>query len=173
MRAMSWLIPLTLLMACGEKEGDDSGAADDSASSDDSGTDDSGADDSGSTGPNGRYEGAAVFDVQDLNSGQTDVCQGELVVEVDMDNPNEQFFGEFQCSFTGFLSDFSPMQGSVYGLISDFGELAASYETGDGPIQGEWSGTFDETEGFYGNFEGSGSAMDLNLAWQGNFQASR
>lgn len=173
MRATLWMVPLALALGCGEKS-DDTGPSggDDTGPS---GTDDSGGGDDSAVeeGLNGRYTGSALFDIQEANSGQTDQCRGELAIDVNLENSNEQFFGDFQCNFEGFLAEQNPMQGSVYGLISDFGELAASYETGDGPIRGDWSGTIDEGTGIFGSFEGSGSAGGFELNWTGEFRAEK
>lgn len=167
MRAMT-LVMSVLLFGCGEK--DDSAVGDDtSVGSDDSG--DSGGDDTGRDSIEGRFEGVALFNIQDLNSEQTDRCEGEVVIQIDLSISDESLVGEFQCDFTGFLTPYSPMYGSVYGLVSESGEIAASYETGGGPIQGDWAGTVDTSSGVYGVFDGVGEAEGIELSWSGEFRA--
>ncbi|MCB9762661.1 MAG: hypothetical protein H6739_22870 [Alphaproteobacteria bacterium] len=160
-----------LVLGCGDK--DDTATADDTSVEGDADTDTDSDTDADADPLDGIYQGAWSLSVEETNTGDTDSCVGTVDLEVTMANTNEQFVGLFACDFSGFLAQFNPMEGSVYGLVTQFGELAASYETGGGPIEGDWSGTIDEATGIYGSFEGSASGEGMDLSWAGSLTATK
>lgn len=121
----------------------------------------------------GDYPGGLHFSVDITNVPDHDECDGSVLIVVDMAAEVQQLSGEFSCAFTGALAPFSPMLGTFAGSVSDAGEVEGSYDTGGGPVVGTFSTTIDDGGNLGATISGTGTAEGMEIAYTGDFNATR
>jgi len=132
--------------------------------------------DTGDTGSggyrDGTYEGTVEIDVSLAAMGVTDVCAGDITIEVvEADSP--QITGSGTCEFSGFFSHyFSAQTGSFEGDISTDPDCDGTITVGT-LISDDWEGTFPDDITIEGEFDGSLTYSGLTVDYVGTFEAER